>query len=170
MAPSSSVGSELKPRSEASTKRQDTPPHQVEVLNLLTGLLEARVEALVTWMDQRQEAVARIADSARNNVASIVRAPSIGDRRSPGAQAPLRLRVSAPAADANGLPDDAQPLTRMAADATRGNDGADWRGYADYRSIEVVGAWKWIPKYEFGVAAEMDRAPSSSHHVEAART
>ncbi|MBK8169036.1 MAG: universal stress protein [Sandaracinaceae bacterium] len=301
-------GSELKPKSEVSTKRQETPLHQVEVLDLLTGLLEARVEALVTWMDQRQEAVARIADSARDSVASILRAPSIIDHRSPvgrihrrltlqldehqralgaigvalsweqrvlfqqggsaldeevraglrakitdegraislpldgdadcsppnglvmlvgarievpgpipallvftldarrdflhilaqpgptpscetyafdrngmmlsnsrfpaelramgllplepGAQAPLRLRVSAPTVEANGRGDDAQPLTRMAADATLGNDGADWRGYADYRGVEVVGAWKWIPRYEFGVAAEMDRAPS----------
>ncbi len=301
-------GIELKPRSEASTKQQDEPRHQVEILDLLTGLLEARVEALVTWMDQRQEAVARIADSARDNVASIVRAPPIVDDRSPlgriyrrltlqldehqralgavgvelswghrvlfrqggsalsdevrarlrakiadegraislpldgdadcsppnglvmlvgaridvsgsvpallvftldarrdflhilaqpgptpscetyafdqngmmlsnsrfpaelramgllppepGAQAPLRLRVSAPTAEANGLSGAAPPLTRMAADATQGIDGADWRGYADYRGIEVVGAWKWIPKYEFGVAAEMDRSPS----------
>ncbi len=300
--------SESKPRREASTKRQDTPLHQVEVLDLLTALLEARVEALVTRLDQRQEAVARIADSARDNVASIVRAPAVGDRQSPvgriyrrltlqldehqralgaigvelsweervlfqqggsaldrevrarfrakimdegraislpldgdgdcspphglvmlvgaridlpghipallvftldarreflhilaqpgptpscetyafdrngmmlsnsrfpaelramgllppepGTQAPLRLRVSAPAADTNGLPDDAPPLTRMAADATQGNDGVDWRGYADYRGIEVVGAWKWLPKYEFGVVAEMDRASS----------
>ncbi len=300
-------GSELTSRSEASPRRQDPPLHPAEVLDLLTSLLEARVEALITWMDQRQEAVARIANSSRDHVASIVGSPAVGDRRSPagrvhrrltlqldehqralgaigvelswghqvlfqqggsardsevrarlrtkvadegraislpldgnaecrpphglvmlvgaridvsgpvpallvftldarrdflhilaqpgptpscetyafdrhgmmlsnsrfpaelramgllpsepGAQAPLRLRVSTPAAAVHGRTGDAPPLTRMAADATRGIDGADWRGYADYRGIEVVGAWKWIPQYEFGVVAEMDRAP-----------
>ena len=76
-----------------STKRQETPLHQVEVLDLLTGLLEARVEALVTWMDQRQEAVARIADSARDSVASILRAPSIIDHRSPVGRIHRRLTL-----------------------------------------------------------------------------
>jgi serine/threonine protein kinase len=29
-------------------------------------------------------------------------------------------------------------------------------GYKDYRGVPVVGAWKWLPKYEIGLATEMD--------------
>lgn len=301
-------GTGNRPSEEASVRRAPLPRHRIEVLDLLTGLLEARVEALVTWMDQRKEAVARIAASAvlRDGIASIVRAPSVADPKSvagricrrvalqldehqralgalgvelavgeeplvkqgigaldvelrtvfdakvaregcaislpldgdcgrpgslvmlagarvqvssadpamlvftldarrdflrilaqpgptpstetyafdrnglmlsnsrfpndlrrlgllppePGAQAPRRLRVCEPSAPATlGDLGSESPLTRMAADATQGHDGADWRGYADYRGIEVVGAWKWVPEYEFGVAAEMDRGP-----------
>lgn len=299
------AGGEAGPSPERSLMSSIAPSHRIEVLDLLTDLLEARVEALVTWMDQRQEAVIRIAESTRGSIASFVRHPSVVDPRSPagrvhrrltlqldehqralgavgvelsagprvlfrqgagalgqevtsgfrgkvaeagraislpldgdsgaphdlvmlvgarvdvagadpalliftldarrdflrilaqpgpspscetyafdqnglmlsnsrfpdklramgllppepGAQAPRRLRVSAPSSEGDGASDDAPPLTRMAADATQGHDGTDWRGYADYRGIEVVGAWKWIPKYEFGVAAEMDRVP-----------
>jgi eukaryotic-like serine/threonine-protein kinase len=49
-----------------------------------------------------------------------------------------------------------QPLTRMARDAIAGNAGVDVAGYRDYRGVEVVGAWTWIPDYGFGVATEMD--------------
>ncbi|HEV3343952.1 MAG TPA: serine/threonine-protein kinase, partial [Pirellulales bacterium] len=49
------------------------------------------------------------------------------------------------------------PLTNMAAHAVAGEDGIDLRGYRDYRGVEVIGAWKWLPKYEFGMAIEIDR-------------
>jgi hypothetical protein len=51
-----------------------------------------------------------------------------------------------------------QPLTRMAADAVAGNSGSDVEGYRDYRGVNVVGAWTWLPEYDFGVATEMDVA------------
>jgi serine/threonine protein kinase len=51
-----------------------------------------------------------------------------------------------------------QNLTRMAADAAAGNPGVDVDGYRDYRGVEVVGAWKWLPEYGFGVATEVDVA------------
>lgn len=51
-----------------------------------------------------------------------------------------------------------QPLTRMAADAVAGNNGIDVEGYRDYRGVPVVGAWKWLPEYNFGVATEIDVA------------
>ena len=50
------------------------------------------------------------------------------------------------------------PLTRMAADAIAGNSDVDVEGYRDYRGVPVVGAWKWLPKYEIGMATEVDVA------------
>lgn len=50
------------------------------------------------------------------------------------------------------------PLTRMAQAATSGQDGHDFYGYRDYRGVEVIGAWRWVSEYGFGVAAEMDLA------------
>ena len=49
-----------------------------------------------------------------------------------------------------------QPLTLMAADATAGNSGVNVEGYNDYRGVPVVGAWTWLPEYDFGVASEVD--------------
>ncbi len=51
-----------------------------------------------------------------------------------------------------------QPLTRMAAEATDGNPGVDVGGYRDYRGVEVVGAWQWLPGLEIGIATEVDEA------------
>ncbi len=47
------------------------------------------------------------------------------------------------------------PLTRMAADAVKGSDGCDVDGYLNYRGIEVVGAWAWLPEFGLGVATEV---------------
>lgn len=52
------------------------------------------------------------------------------------------------------------PLTKMAAYALAGEDGSDLNGYRDYRGVNVIGAWRWLPKYDFGMAIEID-------HVEA---
>ncbi|MGH7137127.1 MAG: serine/threonine protein kinase, partial [Pirellulales bacterium] len=49
------------------------------------------------------------------------------------------------------------PLTNMAAHAVAGEDGLDLNGYRDYRGVPVVGAWKWLTRYQFGVAIEIDR-------------
>jgi tRNA A-37 threonylcarbamoyl transferase component Bud32 len=49
-----------------------------------------------------------------------------------------------------------QPLTRMARDAVAGNTGVDVVGYRDYRGVESVGAWTWLPEHELGVATEVD--------------
>ena len=51
-----------------------------------------------------------------------------------------------------------QPLTRLAAEAVQGVDGYDADGYRDYRGVPSVGAWRWLPDYEMGVATEMDAA------------
>jgi hypothetical protein len=52
---------------------------------------------------------------------------------------------------------DAQPLTRMAASAVTGQSGVDVDGYRDYRGVNVLGAWTWLPRYGFGVATEIDQ-------------
>ncbi len=52
------------------------------------------------------------------------------------------------------------PLTRMAEDAITSKPSSepnvDVEGYRDYRGVPVVGAWKWMPKYDIGVATEVD--------------
>jgi len=50
-----------------------------------------------------------------------------------------------------------QPLTRMAADCVAGGSGCDPDGYRGYRGVPKVGAWTWLPEYDFGVATEMDQ-------------
>ena len=54
------------------------------------------------------------------------------------------------------VPRELLALTRMAASATQGERGVDVAGYNDYRGMRVVGAWRWLPMYEFGVAREFD--------------
>ena len=49
-------------------------------------------------------------------------------------------------------------LTKMAAALTAGERGSDIDGYRDYRGVPVVGAWKWLPDLDFGVASEIDVA------------
>ncbi len=46
----------------------------------------------------------------------------------------------------------------MAAEATSGKSGHDVDGYADYRGVPVVGAWKWLPDYGVGLTTEIDAA------------
>ena len=48
-----------------------------------------------------------------------------------------------------------RPLTKMALSAVAGGEGLDIRGYRDYRGVRVIGAWKWLPEYDFGVATEV---------------
>ncbi|MFO0943490.1 MAG: serine/threonine protein kinase [Pirellulales bacterium] len=50
------------------------------------------------------------------------------------------------------------PLTQMVQTAIGGKDGVDVEGYADYRGVPVVGAWKWLADYNIGIATEIDRA------------
>lgn len=53
--------------------------------------------------------------------------------------------------------DPLMPLTRMAREAVQERDGFDVTGYRDYRGVMVVGAWRWLDEYGFGLAVEMDR-------------
>jgi serine/threonine protein kinase len=70
--------------------------------------------------------------------------------RDPGVDMTTGARPSRPRSE--------QPLTRMAAAAVRGEPGIDVAGYRDYRGVPVVGAWKWLHEYGFGVATEVERA------------
>ena len=46
----------------------------------------------------------------------------------------------------------------MVAAAAAGAAGVDVEGYRDYRGVPVVGAWRWLDKYGFGLATEIDKA------------
>ena len=54
------------------------------------------------------------------------------------------------------------PLTAMAADALAAKDATSAHsnvdGYRDYRGVPVIGAWRWLPQYQMGVATELSRA------------
>lgn len=69
------------------------------------------------------------------------------EMRDPGVD--LRAEVRSPVRRSE------QPLTRMAESAVRGESGIDINGYRDYRGIPVIGAWTWLPEYDFGVATEI---------------
>ncbi|MBS0208379.1 MAG: serine/threonine protein kinase [Planctomycetes bacterium] len=51
-----------------------------------------------------------------------------------------------------------RPLTHIASEATAGRDGVDVDGSRDYRGVPVIGAWRWLPAYNFGVATQVDYA------------
>ncbi len=70
--------------------------------------------------------------------------------RDPGGDLTGRYRAS--------TPQDTWPLTYMARMATAGHDGVDLDGYRDYRGVRVIGAWRWLEEYGFGVATETDYA------------
>ncbi len=80
-----------------------------------------------------------------------------------GQRAPSRIRVADPgrnliaqSTQASLRAHQSDPLTRMAQSATSGKDGFSLEAYRDYRGVPVIGAWKWLPAYGFGVTHEMD--------------
>jgi serine/threonine protein kinase len=79
----------------------------------------------------------------------------------PDARSILNLQLRDPGADMTSgyrptVRRSEQPLTRMAASAVAGESGADVDGYRDLRGVDVVGVWKWLPKYDMGVATEIE--------------
>ena len=50
------------------------------------------------------------------------------------------------------------PLTRAAAEVTRGATDVDMSGYRNYRGATVVGAWTYIPEIDAGLIFEIDAA------------
>ena len=82
------------------------------------------------------------------------------DSAEPGASV-LKIQLRDPGVDLtagqeNKVPLEQRPLTKMAAAAVTGADGSDLDGYRDYRGVRVVGAWRWLKPYGFGVATEID--------------
>ncbi len=88
----------------------------------------------------------------------------------PTSRAALQLELRDPGGDMQAgfrstVPRNELPLTRMAKSAIHGDDGLDVNGYRDYRGTRVVGAWRWLPDYDFGVAREIDFAEAYSQTV-----
>jgi len=51
-----------------------------------------------------------------------------------------------------------QPLTLPVREAGAEHTGFNVDGYRDYRGVPVVGAWEWLPEFNFGLVTEMDES------------
>jgi serine/threonine protein kinase len=49
------------------------------------------------------------------------------------------------------------PLTKPVVEACEHGDGYDVDGYQDYRGVQKLGAWTWLPEYDIGVVTEVNR-------------
>ena len=88
----------------------------------------------------------------------------------PGASSALTIQVRDPGGDLTAgykpaLELEARPLTLIARLAIASRDkppeqqtGIVLEPYRDYRGIEVIGAWRWLPEHDFGVITEVDSA------------
>ena len=47
-------------------------------------------------------------------------------------------------------------VTRAVSECLKGSEGFDAVGYPDYRGVNVIGFWRWMPDYGWGVIAEID--------------
>lgn len=59
----------------------------------------------------------------------------------------LELKVANPQTNAE---------TRAVSECLKGSEGFDAVGYPDYRGVNVLGFWRWMPDYGWGVIAEID--------------
>jgi hypothetical protein len=87
----------------------------------------------------------------------------------PDVQSSLAVQIRDPGGDLTSghkpaLPQAAWPLTKMVrmARARAGENGTDLNGYRDYRGVRVIGAWRWLGEYDFGVASEVDLAEADA--------
>ncbi|MGR3301721.1 MAG: PAS domain S-box protein [Candidatus Scalindua sp.] len=49
-------------------------------------------------------------------------------------------------------------LTHGVGQCVAGKNGSDSIGYNDYAGIPVLGVWRWLPEYNWGVVTEIDRS------------
>lgn len=49
-----------------------------------------------------------------------------------------------------------RPLTEMAQSLSAGNQGSNVIGYADYRGVPVIGAWRWDDELQMGIVTEVE--------------
>ena len=61
------------------------------------------------------------------------------------------------AGQASAAPAKTWPLTWAVAEAVAGKNGVNAKGYRDFRGIDVVGAWHWLPEWNVGIVTELDR-------------
>ena len=59
----------------------------------------------------------------------------------------LELKVANPLTDI---------VTKGVLECLKGSEGFDADGYPDYRGVNVIGFWRWMPDYGWGVIAEID--------------
>lgn len=76
--------------------------------------------------------------------------------RDPGGDVLAGFRPATPAAG--------WPLVRPVAMALGGRPGYDVHGYRSYTGRWMVGAWKWLEPYGFGIVTERDRDAVYRHH------
>ncbi|KKO21167.1 MAG: hypothetical protein BROFUL_00102, partial [Candidatus Brocadia fulgida] len=48
-------------------------------------------------------------------------------------------------------------LTNGVKQCIAGNNGFDAKGYKDYSGLTVLGVWRWLPEFNWGIIAEIDR-------------
>jgi polar amino acid transport system substrate-binding protein len=80
-----------------------------------------------------------------------------------GQKSILRISVRDPGGDLTkgfspSVPRYQQPLTLMAAQATKGKSGLNVAGYRDYRGVPVYGAWLWDDNLGVGLGTQIDQA------------
>ena len=86
----------------------------------------------------------------------------------PGARSALTVQIRDPGGDLSAgykpaVDLEARPLTLIArlAVASRDKPSSQQSGiilepYRDYRGVDVIGAWRWLPEHDFGIVTEVD--------------
>ncbi len=81
----------------------------------------------------------------------------------PGQLSILNIKIRAPGRNLINQPlsknekNSKWPLTKMALSALQQTTDENVEGYSDYRGVPVVGAWTWVPEYQFGITTEIDK-------------